>query len=289
MEEVIADVKRVYQEHGKLTRILYDKYGKWSTTGLRSYGTLTGIAQQAGILKKDYRTTKDELVEDVLRVYKMHHPLTKEVYLANGKFSRKPIDRIFGSWNKMLIELGLKVNCLINIPEKDLLQDLQNIQEEYGYVSARLIKEVSKYSLEVYVRRFGSLNNAYQLAGLDTRTPGNPVTAHLVIDLIADILEEKPQKESIFDWLRNDRTNRKLFLDAYFPEHNLAIEYNGLQHYEPCNEWLGYRESDMFEKRQYRDKRKAQLLDEHGIKLLVIKYDEQIDRVSIIKRLAKVL
>ena len=47
--------------------------------------------------------------------------MTKDIYLSQGKYSRKPIDRHFGSWNKMLIALGLNTNCLINIPENELL------------------------------------------------------------------------------------------------------------------------------------------------------------------------
>ena len=56
-----------------------------------------------------------------------------------------------------------------------------------------------------------------------------------------------------------------LELDIYIPKYNVAIECQGLQHFEPF-EFFGGEEK--FKQQVERDKLKKQLCDEHGIKLL---------------------
>lgn len=64
----------------------------------------------------------------------------------------------------------------------------------------------------------------------------------------------------------------KLKYDFYLPDLNIAIEYNGKQHYEPV-EYFGGEKS--FIKQQERDKRKSRLSKENDIELIVIKYNNE--------------
>ena len=61
-----------------------------------------------------------------------------------------------------------------------------------------------------------------------------------------------------FDWLG------KQSLDFYLPEYNIAIEYQGKQHFESIEMFGGDEE---FKKTIERDKRKIKLCEENGIKL----------------------
>jgi hypothetical protein len=61
-----------------------------------------------------------------------------------------------------------------------------------------------------------------------------------------------------------------LELDCYNKTYNLAIEYNGLQHYEHVPYF--HRTEDDFKKQQERDKRKAELCSKHGVDLYIIPY-----------------
>lgn len=291
LEEILQDLVDFNNTHPDFTRRDYDKYGVHSSsfiikeTGIQ----FNDIKKLAGLPVKEYQTSKKDLIDDILKIYKEQGFITQETYVQKGKYSRKPILRLFGSWNTMLLELNLPINCLINIEEEVLIQELIDLYEEYGYCSAKIIVDCSRFSLEVYLRRFGSLNNALEKAGLPIRNPGESIIADSVINKIAEILEEEPEPEKTFDWLRNDKTGRNLYLDAFFPNHNLAVEYNGKQHYEECEKWLGFVPRDNLEVRQYRDKRKAELLKKHKINLLVIKYDESISRDNLIKRVAEYL
>ena len=69
--------------------------------------------------------------------------------------------------------------------------------------------------------------------------------------------------------------------DIFISRLNVAIEYQGKQHFEPV-EFFGGREA--FEKLQIRDKEKAELSRKHGVKLVYINYWEDITPELIIER-----
>jgi hypothetical protein len=289
LEEVKADMSRVYEEYGKCTYNTYIKYGKFDPQYFpdKLHRQFSELQAMLGIPTRKYNYSKEEVVEDVLRVYnECDGYLTKDMYIERGKYSRKPINRYFGSWNKMLQELDLPVNCLINIPEDDLLKDLVQIYEEYDCLSAELVKEYGQYSLEVYQRRFGCFNNAVIKAGLEPNEVGKSSIADYLIHTLEYILEEEAQPEKTFSWLKYKKS---LHIDAYFHEHNLAFEYNGRQHYEAIPNLYGEDSNDRLEVRQARDQEKYRLLKEHGINLLVIRYDEPKSRVHLMKRLSEIL
>ena len=70
-------------------------------------------------------------------------------------------------------------------------------------------------------------------------------------------IEFEEQKK--FEWLGN------LELDFYLPKHNIAIECQGIQHFKPIKTFGG---NKAFEMQTEWDKKKRQLCEEHGIKLL---------------------
>ena len=70
--------------------------------------------------------------------------------------------------------------------------------------------------------------------------------------------------------------NKKLPFDFYLPEYNMCIEYNGEQHYKSVDFWGGEKD---YEKRILRDKIKKQYCIKNNIKLLVIKYCDNIEEI----------
>ena len=69
--------------------------------------------------------------------------------------------------------------------------------------------------------------------------------------------------------------------DIFISKLNIAIEYQGKQHFEPV-EYFGGEES--FKKGQLRDKEKASLSKKNGVKLVYINYWEEITPELIVKR-----
>ena len=60
--------------------------------------------------------------------------------------------------------------------------------------------------------------------------------------------------------------------DFYLPEHNICIEYNGRQHYEPIKLWGGINNLTEIKKR---DKIKMQYCKNNNIPLIIIKYNNK--------------
>ena len=75
-------------------------------------------------------------------------------------------------------------------------------------------------------------------------------------------------------------------LDIYIPSLKVAIEYQGLQHFEPVEFWGGI---EAFEYRKKLDNLKQILCKDNNIKLVEWKYDEPISKVILNKKLANIL
>ena len=67
--------------------------------------------------------------------------------------------------------------------------------------------------------------------------------------------------------------NEFTFFDFYLPELNICIEYDGLQHFKSIPYWGG---DDGLLERQTRDKFKTGYCFNNNIKLIRIKYDENV-------------
>lgn len=79
-------------------------------------------------------------------------------------------------------------------------------------------------------------------------------------------------------WLKNPETGYPLELDLYNEELNIALEYNGIQHYKWPNFTGQSEEEHLAQKR--RDKFKKQKCKEFGIKLIIIKYHTPIKELE---------
>ena len=80
-------------------------------------------------------------------------------------------------------------------------------------------------------------------------------------------------REYRFNDCKNKRT---LPFDFYLPEHNICIEYNGMQHYKPIPYFGG---ETKFIERQKNDKIKKEYCVNNGIPLIIVKYNDKIDNL----------
>lgn len=98
-----------------------------------------------------------------------------------------------------------------------------------------------------------------------------------VIDLCDEALGEKGRRQHRFDWLLGDlgqRGRTRLPVDAYYPGHGLVVEYRERQHDEPVafmDKKLTISGVDRGEQRHDYDRRREQLIPEHGLRLIVIR------------------
>jgi hypothetical protein len=90
---------------------------------------------------------------------------------------------------------------------------------------------------------------------------------------------QKPFHKIRPQMLTNPITNSPLELDIYNKELNLAIEYNGSQHYV-FNKMMHNNSKDRFQNQQYRDYIKRNLCKENGIDLIIVPYTIKHDQIA---------
>jgi very-short-patch-repair endonuclease len=90
-----------------------------------------------------------------------------------------------------------------------------------------------------------------------------------------------------WDWFRNDITNSYLYADIYIPSLNLAIEYDGEQHFKFIP--FFHKTIEKFHEQQQRDILKNKLLKENHINLIRIKYNEEISYENIINKINQLI
>ncbi len=76
-----------------------------------------------------------------------------------------------------------------------------------------------------------------------------------------------------------------LRVDFYIPEYKLAIEYQGLQHYEPVDFFGG---CNTFQRQKENDNKKKLLLEKNGVSLLYWSYKENITYPTLVSKLQSI-
>jgi hypothetical protein len=72
------------------------------------------------------------------------------------------------------------------------------------------------------------------------------------------------------EWLKYPKTGRKLELDLYNDSWQIAVEYNGIQHYKFPNRFM--RDKSELIEQMARDKWKTEQCDKNGVYLIVVPY-----------------
>jgi len=119
----------------------------------------------------------------------------------------------------------------------------------------------------------------------------NKINEKRCLDLVSKVLDCIYILGKRFDFLRGDPTPKRnsgvtLPVDGFFPKYNLVVEYRGKQHFHP-NKLMDRRKGRASQRRKY-DKRREEVLPNHGFKLLIFRHDENINDWLVRKRLKEV-
>lgn len=169
-EELLNDIKQTAKNLGvnSLNQKDYKKHGRFSCSTLkRRFGLWNDVLKLAGLEIENYHFLSDkELLDDLRRVAAQLNKkqVTTSEYKEFGKYSQDAFKDHFGSWFTALEKVGLEKTRNLNISTPDLFENLEEIwvklgrQPNYNEVS----KPLSKYSKDVYARRFGSWRKALE-------------------------------------------------------------------------------------------------------------------------------
>jgi hypothetical protein len=162
--------------------------------------------------------------------------------------------------------------------DEQILSEMRGLKE-YSYTFMKL-----NYPKLYYVAksRFGSWKEALHLIGVeyDDRRYSSEFALYGVIKEVF-IGQKIIRNYRGIEWLVNPKTNMPLEIDFYLPQLNLAIEYQGIQHFKPRTKFGG---KDGLKQTQERDAIKRQLLKEHGTKLVEICYYDKINKDVVLEK-----
>lgn len=224
--------------------------------------------------------TKDIVTNDIINCYELSIELNEKFnirfYNKHSKYQYY-IKKYYGSFQKAIWDLNLK-NKFIKPPTKIELDDeIKRIYHLYNFFSLKLFIEKSKYSgqgIKFIYLYYESTQNMLEQLNIPAQYKKN-VSCMYAIEVIKNILNEEPYYEYTFDWLKNPKTNFNLRVDAYFKKNNIAVEYNGQQHYI----YNRYFHKTVYDFNKYVNNYnlKKELLKINNVKLLEIKYDDKLD------------
>lgn len=229
--------------------------------------------------------TKEDIVNIVKKLYHKNNKLTSRSLYNNSIVKRTHVESHFKSFSNMMNELGLNYQNH-HISYEELLLDIQNIISKHGYISDTLLNNEGKYSSTTYFNRIGNMekiNYIFNISPIFKINAGISNSAIYCLYLIGKILKSEFELEKTFDWLTNCKTDKRLRLDGYFENYNLAVEYMGSQHYEH-NQYFDKTYED-FLNRKNRDIIKKELCLNNNIKILYVKYDEPLTMEYLTKKL----
>lgn len=109
----------------------------------------------------------------------------------------------------------------------------------------------------------------------------NVSTGQLRVRSILESSRIQFEEEHTFQDLRGS-SGTKFRFDFYLPDYKVAIEYDGLQHFQPVkwsSSWTDEQAQQELEAIQQRDAIKTQYCLDHGIQLIRIKYNQQVSKV----------
>lgn len=272
-KDVVQDLLRVFNEHQYLSTESYKKYGKYSVTCVKDHfdGSFNKALETLNLPINMYKNvTKKDIKDDVLEIFK-DKKVSSTVYRRDGKYSQSTIDRLFGSWKGLMKEMDLPYTAH-DYGFDEMLRQLNNVYEKYGCINKTLIDEECDFTyqaLKYYIKDKEELCKLLNKENLFSDSLS--VKANLLRRILYLLFgDENIESEKTWSWLKNDKTQKNLYVDFYIDKFNLAIEYDGIQHYKMYTSF--HRTEQDFIDSCARDRLKDKLLKQHKIDLVRIPY-----------------
>ena len=275
-DDLISAAQDLYKKYGRLTQDIFLKelhIGKHTIK--KFFDSFSDLLRQARLPQNLKRgITKADVIAAMREFYAENGYITATKF-RRQVYSQVVLDRL-GGYTTLALEAGVPIACGTGLSNDDLIAELKRLYDTFGYVSYALIDQHSQFRPSIFRQRFGNLKNAYREAGVvggvhsKLQSQGEQILHRILSTLLhATIITQYSPH-----WLTNPEGERRLFVDFYIPKYNIAIEYNGRQHYHYIE--FFHNAPYEFERRQLLDLHKAKLLAEHNIPLIIISHTEPL-------------
>ena len=189
--------------------------------------------------------------------YVRHNKKVCIICPVHGEFWQTPNNHLQGNGCR---QCGIENKVYYNKKnEEQFIEDAKRVHgDKYSYEKLNYVNSVSKAIITCPIH-----GDFEQEANSHLRGAGCPICAesHLENEIRNMLYDNnvKVLSKYNFDWLGRQH------LDLYLPEYNIAIECQGVQHFEVVDHFGG---EEKYIKRVERDTLKKQLCDEHGVELI---------------------
>lgn len=207
------------------------------------------------LLLNEYTTARDK-IEVSCKICDYEWKSTPQLNLIGCR-------RCSGTIPKTQIEIELEIRTI----HKNKLQ----INSEYK-------NNYTKIEVKCNVCEFEFSVKPHHLTVNKTGCPQCASAKNISETLVGEYVEEFLQHLGPYhrnftpDFLKNEnKKGRQQHLDYWFPESNVAIEYNGQQHYESIEAWGGEKQ---LKRQKINDLNKMRLCNENDVNLIIILYSE---------------
>lgn len=253
--------KVIYRSIGAKVRIICPEHGEFLQI---AYSHLKGSG--CPICNKKQRITEQVFLERARNIHKDKYDYSKMQYVdshtkilivcpVHGEFWQRP--------NNHLRSAGCPRCAGSYLLTRDEFIDKSRLVHKNKYDYSKV--EYVNYSTKVCIicpehGEFWQTPNVHLFGGGCPTCPQSNMEAEMRRFL--DGHHIKYEQEKTFRWLRY---NKRMFLDFFLPEYNIAIECHGLQHFKSIDLFGG---DEFFKLTQERDREKQKLCEEHGIQVL---------------------
>lgn len=264
------DVKIICKEHGifeqRPSNHIFNKQGC-----PKCYGNKKNTLQD--FVKKSKEIHKDKYDYSLVD-YKNNFTKVKIICPNHGVFEQKPI-------NHTIQKQGcLKCSGKNTKTTEEFVSFAKSIHGDlYDY---SLVKYISgNIKVEIICEKHGVFEQKPDIH--TNRRHGCPKCKKSKgeLQIIKTLNENKIQfiQQKEFD---NCKDKNALYYDFYLPNHNLCIEYDGLQHFEPIEFWGGVENLEYIKKH---DQIKTNYCKDNDIKLIRIKYNRKLSPIDILEKI----
>jgi hypothetical protein len=237
-EDIVLCRVRGKDEIIEYIRLLPNKRSKYNqnnngylySAAVRMFGSWKAAIVAAGF---DYNDIMQNEWWDKNRVIKEIRSLdnmTAGDVQGNNSSLMNAASKYFGSWKEAVTSAGFDYSKIITITNwsKELviveIKELSNMSLRYvRYHRVDLLRAAQKYH--------GSWRDAIVAAGFDYDKIRRSYTGEKELyRILKNVLPHTINQQKTFTWLKH---KKNLYLDFYIPIYDLAIEYQGKQHYVP--------------------------------------------------------
>ena len=174
------------------------------------------------------------------------------------------------------------INSIGSIDKIDLIKSQKEIKHESSsyIMMPTVIKKLPSLDLNYYLDNdiiLKKFSNLPKKKHMKPRKTANESRGEQICRNILQVYFDKPFVSIRPDFLVNTETNVNLELDCFNEELNLALEYNGYQHYVFPNKF--HKTLQDFEDQRRRDDLKVRVCERLSIYLIVVPYDIPYDRL----------